>query len=76
MLELFGELIELIEWFVNGFAGWRYLFSSAYRKQTHSRWKDAGKARATLEIIAGLSGVIFTLLIVGLVSYLIFSEAD
>ncbi|HEX4948117.1 MAG TPA: hypothetical protein VFZ34_15705 [Blastocatellia bacterium] len=72
MLDLFGELIELLDWLVHGFAGWRYLFSSSYRKETHHRWKDRGKLRATLEIIAGLSGVIFTILIVWFVGNLIF----
>jgi hypothetical protein len=68
-----GEFIEAIDSIVSGILGWRYIFSSSYRKQTHSRWRwrAQGRLTKTMDIVESIIGVSFTLFLVGLIVYLI-----
>jgi hypothetical protein len=66
-------MLELFEWIVDGIAGWRYLLSPSFRRSTHERWKSAGWGTALVEIFFGALAVLFTLLLVGIVPWLVFS---
>ena len=70
MITALGELADAIETFVEGLAGWRYIFSSSYRKQTHSRWRQQSHLAVVFDILGASIGVFFTLLLVGFVGYL------
>ena len=60
------EALEIVDWFANAFAGWRYLFSSSFRRRTHKRWKVEGRGKAFFEIFFGGSGILLTLLLLWL----------
>jgi uncharacterized membrane protein len=66
-----GELIEAIDSIVDGVLGWRYIFSSSYRRETHSRWRIQGRLAAAMDILGSVIGLVFTLLIIGVIVYLI-----
>ena len=56
------EAFEFIDWARAAIAGWRYLASSAFRRETHARWRDEGvSCRALWEVVCGVAGVAFTL---------------
>ncbi|HEX7331361.1 MAG TPA: hypothetical protein VF290_07670 [Pyrinomonadaceae bacterium] len=65
-----AEALEFFDWIANAVAGWRYLFSSSFRRRTHARWKAAGRGTALIEIVFGALGIVFTLFLLGLVVYL------
>ena len=66
-----SDAFEILEWIVNAFAGWRYLFSRSFRQRTHARWKSEGRVTAFIDILFGGSGVLLTLVLLWLlVSFL------
>ena len=71
MIAALGELIEAIETFLAGFAGWRYLISACYRERTHERWKKQTYSRVLWDILGGTVGILCTLVPVGILLYLI-----
>ncbi len=71
LFEVVSGVGDCLDWLGAGVAGWRYLLSSAYRRKMHIRWRLTGKARASLEVLGGLSGVALTLLMAGVVICLI-----
>lgn len=58
------EALELVEWLEAAVAGWRYLFSRSFRTRTHERWRHAKRRRVAWEVICGLAGIGFTLLLI------------
>ena len=60
------EALEILDWFGNAFAGWRYLFSSSFRQRTHKRWKVEGRGKALIEVLFGGFGILLTLLLLWL----------
>jgi hypothetical protein len=60
------DALEFLSWIIDGLAGWRYLISPSFRKQTHERWRREGRATVLLDILLGSLAVIFTLFILGL----------
>jgi len=56
--------VEIFDWIVNAFAGWRYLLSSSFRQRTHQRWKVEGTGKAFIEILFGVLGILLILLFV------------
>ena len=38
-------------------AGWKYLVSKEYRKNTHNRWHNENSALVGLEIVGGIFGM-------------------
>jgi hypothetical protein len=68
---MIGELSELVDWCRTATAGWRFLFSSTYRRMVISGWRDERWFYVTWDIICGLSGIAFTLLILAGVTWLI-----
>lgn len=54
------EALEIIEWFVAAFAGWRFIFSPSFRRQTRARWKQATRLRVVTDIVCGIAGIAFT----------------
>ena len=59
----FLEALEFINWMRAGVAGWRYLVSSSFRHETHARWKHESRARVLWDVVCGVAGIAFTLLI-------------
>ena len=59
----FLEVIELFDWVWAGIAGWRYLVSPSFRRETHERWKRQSAGRVFLDIACGIAGVAFTLVV-------------
>ncbi len=57
------DVIELFDTLVNGYFGWRYLFSKSYRRKVHERWKNQPTSYKISEILEGIIAIIFTLLI-------------
>ena len=65
------EFGEFIEWSLAALIGWRYLFSSAFRKKKHQEWKNKNKSFVVWEIICGVAGIFFSILIIYfIISYL------
>ena len=50
---------------LNHMAGWQYLFSPEYRKQTHSRWQDESQLSIALQILGAALGMGFTGVVAG-----------
>ena len=61
-----ADALEIFDWIVDAFAGWRYLLSSSFRQRTHKRWKVEGRGKAFIEILFGGLGVLLTLLLMWL----------
>ena len=61
-MEFIGGVVEGGKLLQPGCAGWRYLFSSAYRHQTHQRWKSASGWRVLFDIVGGFFGFVLSLL--------------
>jgi len=57
------EALEFIDWFRAAFAGWRFLFSSTYRAQTRERWRYERAWHVVWDVLCGLAGVVFSLLV-------------
>lgn len=64
MPALFLEALEFIDWVRAGLAGWRYLASPSFRRQTHERWKCAGAMRILWDVVCGVAGIAFTFFVV------------
>jgi hypothetical protein len=58
------EGFEFIDWLRAGAAGWRYLLSGTFRRETRARWKEASTLRVTWEILCGIAGIAFIPLVV------------
>ena len=56
-----SDVLEIFEWIVYAFSGWRYLFSPAFRRRTHERWNVEGGLQKFLDILFGGLGVLLTL---------------
>lgn len=61
------EAVEFVDWLRAGVAGWRYLFSSSFRAETHARWRQETPLWVLSDILCGVAGIAFTLVIVYLV---------
>ena len=68
---MIGELNELYGWLRAGTAGWRFLFIPAYRLQITSCWRFERWYHVTWDIVCGLAGIAFSLLIVFMLVYII-----
>lgn len=62
IVEFIGGVVEGGNLLRVGFAGWRYLFSSAYRHHTHQRWKSVSGWRVFFDIVGGCFGFALSLL--------------
>ena len=58
------EALEFIDWFRAAFAGWRFLFSPLYRAQTRERWRYERVWYVVWDVVCGLAGIAFSLLVV------------
>jgi len=58
------EAIEFIDWFRAVFGGWRFVFSPSFRQKTRARWKDESWLRIAWDVLCGVAGVAFSLLLV------------
>lgn len=58
-----SEALEAIGKIVGGVFGLRYIFSGAYRKKVHQRWKALSRFPIFMEIFETAIGVIFLLAI-------------
>ena len=56
-----SDALEIFDLIVDAFSGWRYLFSPAYRRRTHERWKVEGRLTQFFDILLGGFGVLLTL---------------
>jgi hypothetical protein len=61
-----GGFAEVIDWLRAAFAGWRYLFSSSYRRRVHVGWKSDSWLYITWDIICAVFGCLFSLLLIWL----------
>ncbi|HEU4507783.1 MAG TPA: hypothetical protein VFR78_06070 [Pyrinomonadaceae bacterium] len=59
-----ADVFEIFDWIIDGFAGWRYVFSRSFRKRTHARWRVEGWGTAFVEILFGGIGVLLTVVVV------------
>ena len=60
----FLEALDFLDWLGAGFAGWRYLASASFRRATHTRWLQESRARVFWDVICGVAGVAFSVLVV------------
>ena len=60
MVDLLGTLIE---WVRAAIGGWRFLFLSAYRRKKIDEWKVDDILGISWDIVCGLAGIVFTLLV-------------
>lgn len=65
------DALEFLSWIIDGFGGWRYLISPAFRKRTHDRWKREGWTTALIDILLGSLAVVFTLFLLSLLILLL-----
>jgi hypothetical protein len=71
-----GEFIEVVGRSVERLAGWRYLLSPTHRRRTHDRWKEMSRAEVIgIVLTFGVSFVLVTLVVGGLLWWLFFGEA-
>ena len=56
------DFFEIIDAVVYAFFGWRYIFSPAFRKRTHKRWRFESRLTVFFEILYGAFGMGLTLL--------------
>jgi hypothetical protein len=54
------EALEFIDWFRAAFAGWRFLVSASFRRQTLERWKNASWLRVFWDVMCGIAGFAFS----------------
>lgn len=59
-----GFIAEISAWVEPAFAGWRYLFSSAYREQLHEGWQHEKGYYVALDVILGFLGVVASVVVV------------
>ena len=58
------EALEFTDWFRAAFGGWRFVFSASFRRETRARWKHESSLRIVWDVLCGLAGIAFTLLLV------------
>ncbi len=63
-----GAVIDI---FFHASAGWRYLFSSSYRRETHARWRAEGALTAFFEFVGGAFAMLLAPLLLGLGIFLV-----
>ncbi len=52
-----SEFLELLLRLVEGFAGFRFIFSSKYRKKVRDKWRNSQPIVMYLDIFGGLFGI-------------------
>jgi hypothetical protein len=57
-------VVELLYWLRGVFAGWRYLFSRAYRDRTHARWRNRSWVYAAVEVVSAAVACAVLLIVV------------
>lgn len=72
---MIGELGELYDWLRAGTAGWRFVFIPSYRNKIVSGWRSERWYYIAWDIVCGLAGVVFSLLIVFATAYIIWDLA-
>ena len=65
MIDLLGTLID---WVRAAVGGWRFLFSSTYRRKKADEWKVDDILGISWDIFCRLAGIVFSLLMVYWVS--------
>jgi hypothetical protein len=64
---MIGELCELCDWIRAATSGWRFLFSSSYRIEVTTGWKNESWYYILWDILCGIAGMLCSLLpIVGI----------
>jgi len=58
------EAVEFIDWFRAAFGGWRFLFSTSFRRETRARWEDESWLRIIWDVLCGMAGIAFTFLLI------------
>ena len=69
------ELGELFDWLINGFAGWRYLFSRPYRQQLHQQWRHQSRWAVVGDVTWKSSTFLFTVLLAGVMGFVLIDFA-
>jgi len=65
------ELGEFFDWLINGFAGWRYLFSRSYRQQLHQQWSHQSRWAVVGDVTWKGITFLFTILLVGGIGFVL-----
>jgi hypothetical protein len=60
---MLGELGELFEWCSASVAGWRFIFSTQFRKKVLQRWYSERWYYITLDIVVGVLGIILSIVV-------------
>ena len=68
---MIGEIGEILEWLRAATAGWRFVFSPAYRDKVIAEWRVKSRYSVTWDIICGFAGIALTIALVVLVILLI-----
>ena len=58
------EALEFIDWFRAAFGGWRFVFLASFRRETRARWQRQSLLRTIGDVVFGVAGIAFTLLLV------------
>jgi len=56
-------MIDLLGIFLYLGAGWRFLFSRAFRQKTLARWREESGLHVMQDIVAGAGGVLLSILL-------------
>jgi hypothetical protein len=57
------DTLEFADWFRATLGGWRFIFSPSFRRQMRDRWKHESWLYITMDVLCGLAGIAFSLLI-------------
>jgi hypothetical protein len=57
------EILDSLGFLAYAFSGWRFILSPSYRKRTRARWSQQRQMETMQEIVGGLIGMAFTVLV-------------
>ncbi|MGD9584183.1 MAG: hypothetical protein AB7V26_11035 [Lysobacterales bacterium] len=64
-IDAIGAIAQILDALIDWAGGWHYVFSSAYRRSVHARWRGQHRMRVLAEVTSCAAGfVLFNGLIV------------
>jgi hypothetical protein len=64
-------LVEIASWVEPAVGGWRYLFSSKYRAQTHEGWRHESIGYVLWDVFWGALSIVVSIAIAAFVGFLL-----
>jgi hypothetical protein len=72
LVSVAGALSDFTAWAEPAVAGWRYLYSSAYRARKHNDWRLEHYGYVILDILGGIIGISVSIFVVGILGIVAF----